>query len=256
LQPDGGSRSGEAHEAGSTRKLEAPPWRDYPPFFLPILGVVGEEAAAQLLYLSVTSRLLDRPVSAAVKGPSSAGKSFLVEQVLKFFPENAYYSLSAMSEHALAYSSEPLKHRILVLYEAVSLQSEFASYLVRSLLSEGRVRYETVERTSDGLRPRLIEREGPTGLIVTTTATSLHPENETRLMSITLVDAPEQTRGIMRALASEDAEGGVDLGPWRAIQDWIAAGERRAAIPYAEELAQAIPPVAVRLRRDFGCSSA
>jgi hypothetical protein len=63
------------------------------------------------------------------------------------------------------------------------LSGDFASYLVRSLLSEGRVRYETVEKTKDGLKPRLIEREGPTGLLVTTTAVKLHPENETRLLS-------------------------------------------------------------------------
>jgi hypothetical protein len=72
-----------------------------------------------------------------------------------------------------------LQHRFLVLYEAAGLKSDFASYLIRSLLSEGRVRYSTVEKTPNGLEPRLIEREGPTGLIVTTTAVALHPENET-----------------------------------------------------------------------------
>ena len=80
-----------------------------------------------------------------------------------------------MSEHALAYSEEPLAHKVLVLYEAIALRNEFVAYLVRSLLSEGRVRYETVEKTKEGLRARLIEREGPTGLLVTTTAIRLHP---------------------------------------------------------------------------------
>src|SRR2546430_2242009 len=82
-------------------------------------------------------------------------------------------------ERALADPEEPLQHRVLVIYEAAGLGSDFASYLVRSLLSEGRVRYETVEKTRDGLKPRLIERDGPTGLLVTTTSVSLHPENET-----------------------------------------------------------------------------
>jgi hypothetical protein len=36
------------------------------------------------LYRAVTSRLLDRPVSVAVKGPSAGGKSFVVESTLKF----------------------------------------------------------------------------------------------------------------------------------------------------------------------------
>jgi hypothetical protein len=102
-----------------------------------------------------------------------------------------YHALSAMSERALAYSEEPLVHRFLVLYEAAGLRSDFTSYLLRSLLSEGRVRYETVEKTPDGLRSRVIEREGPTGLLVTTTAIGLHPENETRLLSITVTDTPD-----------------------------------------------------------------
>ena len=34
----------------------------------------------------------------------------------------------------------------------------------------------------------MIEREGPTGLIVTTTALRLHPENETRMLSLTVTD--------------------------------------------------------------------
>ena len=40
---------------------------------------LGERRAGKLIYLAVTSRLLDRPVSVAVKGPSSGGKSFVVE---------------------------------------------------------------------------------------------------------------------------------------------------------------------------------
>ena len=62
------------------------------------VGVVGEIRLAKLLYLALTSRLLDRPVSIAVKGPSSAGKSYIVESVLRFFPPAAFYQLTAMSD--------------------------------------------------------------------------------------------------------------------------------------------------------------
>ncbi len=213
-------------------------------------GVAGEARVIRLLYLCITSRLLGRPVSVAVKGPSSGGKSYLVERVLDYFPPSAYYALSAMSERALAYSEEPLSHRMMVIYEAAGLQGDFASYLMRSLLSEGRLRYETVEKTSEGLRPRLIEREGPTGLIVTTTAVRLHPENETRMLSMQVTDTPEQTRGVLLALADED-EGTANHAAWHALQEWLETGECRVTIPFSRSLAEAIPPVAVRLRRDF-----
>jgi hypothetical protein len=166
---------------------------------LSVLGLVGERRTAKLVYLAVTSRLLDRPVSIAVKGPSSGGKSFVVESTLRLFPTEAFYALSAMSDRALAYSSEPLQHRHLVIYEAAGMASEFATYLIRTLLSEGRLRYETVEKTKDGLTPRLIEREGPTGLIVTTTSLRLHPENETRMLSLSITDTQNQTAAVFRA---------------------------------------------------------
>ncbi|ABG05197.1 hypothetical protein Rxyl_2267 [Rubrobacter xylanophilus DSM 9941] len=214
-------------------------------------GVAGEMRAAKLLYLALTSRLLEKPVSVAVKGPSSGGKTYLVERVLDFFPGSAYHVLTAMSERALAYSEEPIEHRFLVVYEAEGMAGEFATYLMRSLLSEGRLRYEMVERTSEGLRPRLIERQGPTGLIVTTTAVKLHPENETRLLSLTITDTREQTRDVLAALAEEE-KGEPDLIPWLALQEWLGSAVHQATIPYAKDLARMVPPVAVRLRRDFG----
>jgi MarR family len=215
-------------------------------------GVAGEATIAKLLYLALTSRLLEKPVSIALKGPSSGGKSYLVERVLSFLPESAYYALTAMSDRTLAYSEEPIKHRFLVIFEAAGMRGDFATYLMRSLLSEGRVRYETVEKTSEGIKPRLIEREGPTGLIVTTTAVKLHPENETRMLSLTVTDTQDQTRAVMAALAEEAGEAGPNFEPWHALQLWLESAEHRVSIPYAKILADLIPPVAVRLRRDFG----
>jgi len=213
-------------------------------------GVVGEDRAVKLIYLIFTSRVLGKPVSCVVKGPSSCGKSFVVEKVVNFFPENACYEITAMSERALAYSEEPLKHRFIIVYEAVGIKGDFASYLIRSLLSEGKLRYETVEKTGSGLKPRLIEREGPTGLIVTTTSIHLHPENETRMLSIPVNDSAEQTSAILMIIARESNER-PDLSRWIAFQEWIGLGSNAVFIPFASRLAELIPSVAVRLRRDF-----
>lgn len=215
-------------------------------------GMTGEDRAVQILYLALVSRRLSRPVSVVVKGASSSGKSFLVESVLSLFPASAYYALSAMSDRALAYSEEPLTNRFLVIYEAAGVASDMATYLMRSLLSEGCVRYETVERTPEGIRPRFIERPGPTGLILTTTAANLHPENETRLLSIVTNDTQDQTRAILQAIADENrAPDNVDAEQWQALSTWLEGATQTVTIPYARELADKIPPVAVRLRRDF-----
>jgi len=214
------------------------------------LGVAGESRAVRLIYLVVVTRLLDKIVSLAVKGPSSAGKSYLVESVLRLFPESACHVLSAFSERALIYDDAPLEHRMLVIYEAAGMAGDTQSYTVRSLLSEGRVRYVTVEKGKDGLKPRTIERQGPTGLITTTTAIRLHPENETRMLSLTISDTSEQTAAVLLAQAA-GGSAPVDLEPWRQLQTWLAQSSNTVVIPYGVTLAQAIPPVAVRLRRDF-----
>jgi hypothetical protein len=216
-------------------------------------GLVGEDRNAKLLYLALTTRLfVFALVSVAIKGPSSGGKSYTVEVVLRFFPSSAYWERTLMSDRALAYSDEDFRHRHLIIYEAAGMTSDIASYLIRSLLSEGRIRYEVVEKTADGMRARVIEKEGPTGLIVTTTAARLHPENETRLLSLAVADTAEQTKAIFHALAGgQDRPGAVDYDQWRAFQIWLATGERRVTVPFAKRLADLIPPVAVRLRRDF-----
>lgn len=215
-------------------------------------GLVGLDQAAKLLYLVLVSRLLPRPVSAVVKALSAAGKSFLVETVLRFFPPEAFHSLSGMSERALIYSEESLVHRMLVIYEAAGVADEgFAPYFLRSLLSEGHLRYETVETGNGKPKGLVLEREGPTGVILTTTRVRLDPDLETRLISIPVTDSAAQTKAVMYALAEESGEAEVG-GEWLALQRQLADNTQGVTIPYARALAEAIPPAATRLRRDFG----
>ena len=56
--------------------------------------------------------------------------------------------------------------------------------------------------------------------------------------------------------AAKDAEtqegnDSLNLSQWHALQDWLASGDQGVVIPFASALAEKIPPVAVRLRRDF-----
>ena len=219
-------------------------------------GLVGEERLAQTLYLVLTSRLLDKQVSAGVKGHSASGKSYTVETVTRFFPPEAYLEFTAMSERALVYSTEQYAHRTLIVYEVTALregvEDDMTSYFVRSLLSEGRIDYEvTVRDKEGGFTTKKIVKQGPTNLIFTTTKTRVHAENETRILSLATDDSREQTARVLLELADE-SNGDGDLEPWRDLQRWLTDAEHRVTIPYARRLAQQVPPVAVRLRRDFG----
>jgi hypothetical protein len=217
-------------------------------------GVVGEEKIAKLLFLALTTRFLDRPVSVAVKGPSSGGKSYTIEETLSFFPASAYFERTAMSPRNLAYTKESFEHRFIVLFEAAGMgeDDDIGQYLIRSLLSEGRLVYEFVDSKKNATV--LIAKAGPTGLIVSTTSPALHAENETRMLSVTVTDSREQTKAVMRRIA-EDAngtdDGVVERKPWVDLQVWLDRAEHRVRIPFAADLADLIEPEAVRLRRDF-----
>jgi predicted DNA-binding protein (UPF0251 family) len=214
-------------------------------------GLVQETDNAKLLYLALTSRLLDDPVSIAVKGVSAGGKSYTVERVLAYFPEDAYFARTGLSDHALIFSEQTFQHRHLVIYEALGMDGEKLAYFIRTLLSEKRITYETVQKAEGGMRPLLIEKEGPTGILTTTTATSLHPENETRMLSLGVKDTREQTAAVLAKMAENQSVATRNLSQWQAFQEWVALGEKRVVIPYAVELAKGVEPVAVRLRRDF-----
>jgi hypothetical protein len=213
-------------------------------------SIAGEDRLIKLSYLVITARLLDRPANLIIKGPSSVGKSYPLEVVLRLFPGSAYYALTSMSEHGLVYLTEPMAHRMLIVYEATGFESNEHSYLLRSLLSEGKLAYQTNEKVDGKIQPRLVVLEGPTGLITTTTAVNLHPENETRALSIVANDSPEQTRAVMQAQAREPADL-PDIAPFVALQEWLTHAEHRVTVPFAAKLAEHIDPVAVRLRRDF-----
>jgi DNA-binding transcriptional ArsR family regulator len=215
---------------------------------LELTGLAGENNTALIIFLAATSRLFPSPLSVAVKGPSSGGKTYTVQSALRFLPPEACFTLTGASERALIYTDEDLQHRMLVLYEADAIaKGGQGAYLLRTLLSEGEIRHETVK----GFATLKITKSGPTGLIVTTTATGLDRELETRLLGLTITDTPEQTRAVFKTLCwNHDPD--VDYERWHRLQRWLSTGQRNVVIPFAEQLAERVLALAVRQRRDFG----
>jgi hypothetical protein len=263
---DPASLSGKASRMGTPRTI-----RDTPPLALEpdilghfaadlrLAGVAGEERLAKLTYLALTSRVLpwgratNRPVSVIAKGTSSTGKSHTTQTVLRFFPRSAYLDLGSMSRRYLFYSDENLAHRFIVVAEASGIAGDDEVLTaLRTLLSEGRIVHGTVE--GEGKKAaRRIEKEGPTGLLMTTTLAAVDHEMETRCLSLVTDDSPEQTRRVFATLAGleDEDECPVPFENWHELQEWIADGDNRVGIPYVTTLAKLMPDSAARLRRDF-----
>ena len=213
-----------------------------------------------MIYLALLSSVLDdNLVNIAVKGLSSS------RQVLHHRVGGVADAGRGGVRHDRHVRAGPdlharadFAHRTLVLYEAVALREErektesnLTAYIVRSLLSEGEIRYPAAVRARTGkMVDRMIVKEGPTNFIVTTTAVSLHGENETRMLSLPSDDSRAQTRAVLLSAARERKRGECDHREWH-LRRWIAQQSTAVLIPYAEYVAARIPPAAVRLRRDW-----
>lgn len=116
------------------------------------LGYAGPTDIPKLIYLVLQSRRFKRVVSLVIKGPSGSGKSFALTQTLKFVPQGSYEYFGGMSEKAIVYSGLNLEHKHLVIGEAAGLSSGEGRAFLRQLLSEGELRYLTVQKTDKGLQ--------------------------------------------------------------------------------------------------------
>ena len=164
--------------------------------------------------------------------------------------------MTGMSDRALAYLDEPVAHRFILLAEASAIPEDAIAWvLIRSLLSEGEIRYPTVEKDEHGrLVSNMRHLEGPTGLIMTTTLPRIHAENETRHLTINISDEWSQTKAVLgeqAALAQGKEVAHVDLTVWHDYQRWLAEQDCRVVVPFADQIVALMQSAPVRVRRDF-----
>jgi hypothetical protein len=161
------------------------------------LGVTGERTNKLTAYLAATSRKLDRPLAIVVQSSSAAGKSSLMEAVLKMVPPEERVSYSAMTGQSLFYMGEmELCHKVLSIAEEEG--AERATYALKLLQSEGEL---TIASTGkDPTTGRLITQEyrveGPVMIFLTTTAIEVDEELLNRCIVLSVDETREQTRAI------------------------------------------------------------
>jgi hypothetical protein len=219
-------------------------------------GFAGDLHNPTLLYLALTSRVTQRPINVLVGGPSSAGKNFLVDTVVAFFPAAAVYVMGAMSPMAPVYTDADFQHRHVAISEAAAIQRDgIGTLIMRCLVWGNQLDYEVTEKGPDGiLRTRRITKPGPTGLI-TTSVKGVEDELNTRLLTLTVPDDEEATRHILAATgkrAAGEVAATPDLRVWHEVQRWIAEdGTHEVVIEFAPKLGALFPAKLIRARRDF-----
>jgi hypothetical protein len=181
------AKSPAACRDAAARMLPRPDLLDVVADDVTALGVAGERNLVKALYLVGTSRLLDAPAAARVKGPSSSGKSYVVEKVAGLFPAEAVIRATTMTPQAL-YHMRPggLKHRWVVGGERSRKEDDDvaeATRALREMLSSGRLSKLMPMKVGGEIVSLLIEQEGPIAYVETTTMDMVFAEDENRCLS-------------------------------------------------------------------------
>lgn len=218
-------------------------------------GFAGDVSRPLLAFLASYTRVEDRPVSLCFKGGSSAGKSAVLNWALRYLVPETYFYRSGFSPEALVYSKEDFKHRHIVIGELAGTGGRDGNKWLRMLLSENVIEKEVTNygANADG-GTTLYRKEGPTGVILTTTEAILHPEDETRIISMWIDSGAEENRAVLSAQATEVGKGNRRepiVAPWHALHDWVMAGPKSVTIPFASELADGVDLSEDRIKRDF-----
>jgi len=156
-------------------------------------GVVGEETNKLVGYLAATSRKLDKPLAVVIQSSSAAGKSSLMDAVLRFVPAEEQVGYSAMTGQSLFYmGGMNLQHKILSIAEEEGIAQ--ASYALKLLQSEGQLTIASTGKDPGTGRMETQEYhvEGPVMIFLTTTAIDIDEELLNRCVVLTVDENREQ----------------------------------------------------------------
>ncbi len=162
-------------------------------------GVVGEVTNKLVGYLGGVSRLSRKPLAIIIRSSSAAGKTALMDSILRFIPKESREKYSALSGHALFYfEGKDFKHKVLAIVEEEGAQR--ASYALKLLQSDGEI---TIASTGkDPGTGRLVTKEyrveGPVMIFLCSTHVDIDEELLNRAVVLTVDEGREQTRAIHR----------------------------------------------------------
>jgi len=206
-------------------------------------GVVGEETNKLVGYLAATSRKLDKPLAVVIQSSSAAGKSSLMDAILRFIPTEEQVNYSAMTGQSLFYmGGMELSHKILAIAEEEGVAQ--ASYALKLLQSEGELTIASTGKDPGTGRMETQEYhvEGPVMIFLTTTAIDIDEELLNRCVVLSVDENRDQTRAIHMQQRQNEMLGGLVADQERSAMRKLHQNAQRllrslhVINPYAEKL--------------------
>jgi DNA primase len=198
-------------------------------------GIVGEGHNALVGYLAGISRKLERPLALLIQSTSAAGKSSLLDAILRFVPCEDRIVYSAMTGQSLYYMGEmDLKHKLLAIAEEQGASR--ASYALKLLQSEGELTIASTSKdvTTGKLETQAYRVEGPVMIALTTTAVEIDEELLNRCLVLTINENRAQTQAIHAAQRERRTLAGLN-----------ARTEREAIVKLHQDAQRLLEPLAV-----------
>lgn len=226
------------------------------------LGVAGERMLSTTIYIVGTSRERPKPLSGRVQGPSSSGKSFIVETVADLFPPESVIHATQMTPQALIHMpAGSLSHRWIVAGERSRLENDEsaeATRALREMLASGKLSKLMPAKINGEIVTQHIEQAGPIAYVETTTLTKIFDEDANRSLLLTTDERPEQTRRIISNIAAQHC-GSLTVNRQRIVavhqcfqRMLVQFRGCKIVIPFLQQLADQFPDSRPEARRAFG----
>ena len=215
--------------------------------------IVGEKENKRVLFYNFISSFLDHPNGTLVLGEASGGKTHMVREVLKLFPDEMKIIVGGMSKKALIHRKPdnitPQREREIFLYNKIlwfleSKGSEESYDILRPILSRDQkeIRYElpTKKKSKEpGHEGEYFENEviiikGCPSFVTTSTKIEVLPETGTRVFTLMMDESREQNARVLN-FKSHKKQFLINDPDFKPIQHYIEnLKQYKIWIPFAD----------------------
>jgi hypothetical protein len=150
-----------------------------------------------ILYIAMTSRKTNEPLSVVCLAKSGTGKSYLMEMVARCIPEEDKKEQTQFTGNAFYYyKREEIRHKVFIVKDLDG--AEEVLFPMRELQSEKKISKTITRKGKDGkLETITLVVEGPVSVIACTTQEQIYEDNANRSILIYLDDSKEQDEQVM-----------------------------------------------------------
>ena len=226
------------------------------------IGVAGEEELVLILYTIMTSRKLDKPLSAIAQGASASGKTFIIESTAKLMPPEDVVQAHDFTDQVFYYMEEgSLQHKVVISGERLHEhrgkdgEAQDNTKAFREMVGSGYLRKAVTVKVGGQLTSKIIEQPGPIAYVESTTATTIHDEDATRLLPLVTDESAEQTKMVVEMQKREVKGEKISAAKQQDITQRHHAMQRllkpyTVRIPYVDSIS--LPQTNIATRRTFG----